>query len=1320
MVQFGLSEEPLFPTPEMSIENWLKTANLFELVPALRDDCRLLKAALQGEAFDSEFEPTDPKWTRLVAHLKVPGKSRDLFDANDLLQSRLRLIQGYQRGFSGLDQTLKAFVRSIEEAWSYQEIAIPSGQDNYAKREPAWIGAIEAQSQGIAAAIRNVVNNPSHWSHPGVLMACDLLMKLMRIDREPELEVRTKVMFAFEHPKEPKGLLANLVIERLPNGSGLLIPHAAHCGLLWMPGRKEASFSAGLQTAWRASRTYLRSQQADWQVPHEDSGELLSYDWRWRLDLSGLSEFLGGLWRNPIVPITGRSAETAIACALIAAAKHNPDSTGAGGSRDVDPLDPNIVCTATIDLTRDELPLGIVAGIKTKTLLRENLLDENTLDKERVYEVIVSERQPVGTIPDTDRRFKAVPVHTLADAYEQMVIYPRITRGVNRAIAELSRKDLNTYCTPYITPDIADVDLWQQAASKEPAKYTIYPPKNAILNKETLADLMAGRLKYEPLPTRIAASEPSEKTKAVGLQGNRIFIEGESGLGKSMFLLRCQHQIASIHDSLCLPVRFGKTTGNDSSLSQVDWSGLTTEKLLTLKQVSLPVEMFNRSLSEQKRPVVPWHILVAWMDWLMKRGRVVLLLDALDQTHSQGVQQLGPKIAEQGWRQCPVIMTARPEAKFDRQAARVENDWQSLRIVPFDQVRWNQYLGTERIEQHVDEAILGIPLLLNMIKSLIEDDGKQSLESQLKGMTRTVLYDRAIDHLIDRGEAIIHADKPELRNFAKSKPTVKKLLGEIAWVMFQSQGFVNQLIGDAYEEVRERLPSIDALSALEAIDITTSSQLIESTGATSGLTFRHRSFLEYFLAMYLARKPADTAMHPDSRGETKLVPPLSDIELTGLIAKIHDAENGMEPSAWSVQAWSNTFRFLLTKCSEPNTGSPRGFLGTETRDRDSVAWNLIQHGNPWVVYEAMKRDEIKLSPGLESACRWLVHRDWHRFDYSEAVSETKRYADAIQGEAKEMVTAEAIDGDLMLDRRYRDGAYLSSLRDLIGNTPFHAVYSKDSRLREALHRLPGSDGQWSFLDSFYRIYGGVFEYGEEYEDAAGKRVRVESFWMADFPVTNALFELFCPSHRRERNQYSNRDDDPVVNVNWYMAMEFCDWLSTITGRNYSLPTDYEWEWAVRGTNKDQQYWWGEEVRKELIWCDQAGATRTRSRSESIAAHQREDLYHPTKRQRVTGYGLMDVHGNVWEWTCTNKLGEVFAPKASEGSPRYLVGGSWYDDAIDSRCGYRYDYSPDYRSDVNGFRIVLKKSLSSHPSGALGLWPLLLLPSSQISGGGMFN
>jgi formylglycine-generating enzyme required for sulfatase activity len=1281
----------------MSLEAWLANSTIFELIPALRDDCKLLKAALDGEDFGFEFNPSHDKWQNLVASLKVPGTREDEgFFGVELFESRLRLITAYRQQGNGFERIsfqanlpfiLKNFVTAVEKAWGLGTM-ISSGLLEGTPGEPAWMRSIETKSQGLAKAIKDYVRTNSHWDHPGVLMACDLLMKLMRIDRKPELVVRTKVMFAFEHRKEPKGILANLVIERLPSGSGLLIPHAAHCGLLWMPNNQGDSFSFGLQTAWHAARRYLKSKQIDWKVPHEDFGDLLSYDWRWRLDLSGLHETLPKLgWQNPIVPITGRSAETAIACALIAAAKHNPDNEGLGGSKDIDPLDPNIACTATIDLSRDDLPLGLVASIKTKTLL-----SEDTLAKERIYEVIVSDQQPAGTIPDNDERFKAIPVATLAEAYEQMVIYPRITRGVNREIAAQTKEDLDTYCTPYITPDIADVNRWQQAASEDPTKYTIYPPENAILNGNTLGDLMAGRLIYEPRLTRNVSGQLAGEASAVALQGNRIFIEGESGLGKSMFLLRCQHEIASDSEALRLPIRFGKTTANDSSLSQVNWSGLTTDELLALKQVSLPVERFIRSLSDQDKPVVPKHRLLSWMEWLMNRGRIVLLLDALDQTHSHGVQQLGPTIAADGWRQCPVIMTARPEAKFDRQGARSDNDWQSLRIVPFDKTRWNRYLETKNIENHVDEAILCIPLLLNMVKSLIADKGDQRFEDQLKGMTRTELYDRAIDHLISRGESIIEADKQDLRDFAKSKSTVKKLLGEIAWVMFQSQGFINQLTGESYDILRNKLPSVNYLDGLAAIDITTSFQLLESTGRSGGLSFRHRSFLEYFLAMYLARKPEDTATNSDSKAESILVPPLNDILWSELIEKIHNVENSLEPSAWSPQAWSNTFRFLLTKCSAPGPSSPLGFQSTDTRDRDSVASKLVQHGNPWIVYQSLQKDGLKLSQGLEAACRWLIHRSWSPWlDGTQAVSGAGRKAEDIRTQAIEFIKLRPNESGWMLNRRYRDGAYLSSLRELIGDKPFHQAYSKDSSLLESLKRLPdGKDGTWNFLESFYRIDGGVFEYGEEPKEVAGKNVRVVSFQMADFPVTNALFELFCPSHRRERNEYSNQDDDPVLYVSWYMAMEFCDWLSTITKQNYGLPTDYEWEWAVRGTNKDRKYWWGDQVRKELVWCDESGAEKTRSRSEAIEAHSsREELYHPTKTKKGTGYGLMDLHGNVWEWASNSELGKSYNRDAFEGSPRFLVGGSWYNGAIYSRCGYGFNYSPVRRYYLIGFRIVLR-------------------------------
>jgi formylglycine-generating enzyme required for sulfatase activity len=682
---------------------------------------------------------------------------------------------------------------------------------------------------------------------------------------------------------------------------------------------------------------------------------------------------------------------------------------------------------------------------------------------------------------------------------------------------------------------------------------------------------------------------------------------------------------------------------------------------------------------------------------MLRKGRVVFLIDALDQIVTD-VDGLGSFLGSDLVKRCPVILTGRPESALNRNQAFVDNQWRTLRVMPFDHKRRVKYLGKELAEKilldpededidfstsdedlrkHQWKDLVEVPLLLNLMKRLAT--AQEGSDALMSIRSRHDLYALAVKELIQQGwRSAKDNDKALLLDEFK----IRGWLERIAWAMVVRHDFSNVFEGERFAAFRGSMDangssnhSGSLLNALKQIDLTTDYQVLDRADA-AGLAFRHRSFLEYFAACHWMAVDRRTDRDSGEILENRRLTENKRMEVLGAIHGLQDGDLRDESLLKRRGDWQDTLRFAL---GHPNP-----------ERREELAKQLISHGNPWVVYQALKRDKVEFSPGLESACRWLVHRDSPiRFEYRDAVSETERNADDIQGEAKEMVTAEAIDGDLMLDRRYRDGAYLSSLRELIGDTPFHAVYSKDSRLREALHRLPGSDGQWSFLDSFYRIYGGVFEYGEEPEEVAGKRVRVKSFWMADFPVTNTLFELFCPSHRRERDQYSNRDDDPVVYVNWYMAMEFCDCLSTITGRNYSLPTDYEWEWAVRGSKKGRTYWWGEEIREKLIWYNDAGATRTRSRSESIAAHQREDLYHPTKEQRATGCGLMDVHGNVWEWTCNSKLGEAFAPKASEGSPRCLVGGAWFNVAFNTRCGHRYGGSPNLRYNFNGFRIVLR-------------------------------
>src|SRR5262245_19024487 len=61
---------------------------------------------------------------------------------------------------------------------------------------------------------------------------------------------------------------------------------------------------------------------------------------------------------------------------------------------------------------------------------------------------------------------------------------------------------------------------------------------------------------------------------------------------------------------------------------------------------------------------------------------------------------------------------------------------------------------------------------------------------------------------------------------------------------------------------------------------------------------------------------------------------------------------------------------------------------------------------------------------------------------------------------------------------------------------------------------------------------------------------------------------------------------PVVNVSWQDAADYCAWLSSATGKQYRLPTEEEWELAARGGLKGKPYPWGDKIDRESAWYGQ--------------------------------------------------------------------------------------------------------------------------------------
>lgn len=178
---------------------------------------------------------------------------------------------------------------------------------------PAWLLGLGDQYRSILMELAD----KHGWMHPGLLMAAEIMARLDGQRVQPDATVRTWVMFAEE---SNVSVLARLTMERLPYGSGLLIPSAASSGNLLMGSQ----FSTGLQNAWHAVRQMYPG--------------LPSFDWRWSLDLYHRTRRLK--YAPMQVPIDGPSSEAAFACAMRAL---HPQHKGSYDG--LDPLDPHVAVT---------------------------------------------------------------------------------------------------------------------------------------------------------------------------------------------------------------------------------------------------------------------------------------------------------------------------------------------------------------------------------------------------------------------------------------------------------------------------------------------------------------------------------------------------------------------------------------------------------------------------------------------------------------------------------------------------------------------------------------------------------------------------------------------------------------------------------------------------------------------------------------------------------------------------------------------------------------------------------------------------------------
>ncbi len=228
-----------------------------------------------------------------------------------------------------------------------------------------------------------------------------------------------------------------------------------------------------------------------------------------------------------------------------------------------------------------------------------------------------------------------------------------------------------------------------------------------------------------------------------------------------------------------------------------------------------------------------------------------------------------------------------------------------------------------------------------------------------------------------------------------------------------------------------------------------------------------------------------------------------------------------------------------------------------------------------------------------------------------------------------------------------------------------------------------------------------------------------SFFMGMHEVTVAQFRAFRPEHGRKigslQSRFAETDDCPAMELSWYDAAEFCNWLSEqeniprdqwcyepdqsqpsheiqlrdnyLQLEGYRLPSEAEWEYACRSNTTTARFF-GERDTLLRFYGWYSGNTD-------------EKAVRPVGTRLPNGFGLFDLYGNVFEW-CLDPAGFYHTEstaisidtekKPEESSPfgedsRILRGGSFENSAVMARSANRFFRPADSTGYSNGFRIA---------------------------------
>lgn len=260
------------------------------------------------------------------------------------------------------------------------------------------------------------------------------------------------------------------------------------------------------------------------------------------------------------------------------------------------------------------------------------------------------------------------------------------------------------------------------------------------------------------------------------------------------------------------------------------------------------------------------------------------------------------------------------------------------------------------------------------------------------------------------------------------------------------------------------------------------------------------------------------------------------------------------------------------------------------------------------------------------------------------------------------------------------------------------------RLRSLAAQAMVRSGSGYWTEPYYEpewvnIPAGEFMMGNDRGDVDERPANVlylDSYWISRIPIANIQYAYFIQQTGHKAPGYwdgsfppQGKESHPVVGVSWYDAMDYCRWLSEVTRKMITLPSEAEWEKAARGVENtpsmdipDTPLWYRNTIELGLYDTTPVGIFP----------------------EGASPYGVLDMFGNIWEWTRSLWGRDAFAASYSypyrprdgrEGTDapnlifRVLRGGSFFYSNKVARSTYRYRNFPEHGYYDLGFRVISK-------------------------------